>query len=254
MVTGARDTGKHAQTTAMHAQAMKGNGDMTQQATAEARIALRVDGSGPVTAETIAAVRAVCERVEDGSVDGPVLVHVAGAPGRDWADGLALALVNKWERELRRFECLPVGTVAIAEGECGGPALDALLATDYRIAAGPVRLTLSAASGAVWPGMALYRLVHQAASPAAVRRAVLFGTPLDTAAALSAQLVDEAAADLDAAVIAAKVLAGELSGAELAVRRRLLFEAGSAAFDEALGAHLAACDRMLRRVSAGAAA
>lgn len=234
---------------------MKGQREMTEQTSAtQPRLALRVDGARPVTAETLAALRGVCESVEDGGVPGPVLVHVSGAPARAWADGLALATVNKWERELRRFECLPVTTVAIAEGECGGPALDALLATDYRIAAGEVRLAMPAAGGAVWPGMALYRLVHQSAGPAAVRRAVLFGTALDTGAALAAQLLDERAADVDAAVAAAAALSAELAGAELAVRRRLMFEASTAAFEEALGAHLAACDRMLRRVAAEAAA
>jgi isomerase DpgB len=34
---------------------------------------------------------------------------------------------------------------------------------------------------------------------------------------------------------------------ELAVRRRLLLEAPSATFEDALGAHLAACDRLMRR-------
>jgi isomerase DpgB len=227
---------------------------MNQQTTGiDARIALYVDGAEPVTTRTMDAVRAVCEQVEDGAFEGPVVVLVSGAPDGGWAEGLALAQVNKWERVLRRLECLPVPTVAIAQGSCGGPALDALLATDYRIAAGPVRLAMPAASGAVWPGMALYRLVHQASSPAAARRAVLFGADLDTGTALDAQLLDEAAADLDEALAIVGKLVGGLSGEELAVRRRLLFEAGTTAFDEALGAHLAACDRMLRRVAADTA-
>jgi isomerase DpgB len=33
---------------------------------------------------------------------------------------------------------------------------------------------------------------------------------------------------------------------EISVRRRLLLQAGSASFDEALGAHLAASDRAIR--------
>ncbi|MEK8174877.1 hypothetical protein NKH77_54940 [Streptomyces sp. M19] len=41
---------------------------------------------------------------------------------------------------------------------------------------------------------------------------------------------------------------GRISDQELAVRRQLLLEAASVEYDEALGVHLAACDRELRRL------
>jgi isomerase DpgB len=44
------------------------------------------------------------------------------------------------------------------------------------------------------------------------------------------------------------VLVGRVSDRETALRRQLLIEAGSAGYDEALGIHLAACDRELRRL------
>lgn len=207
---------------------------------------LRVDGAAPLTTETVAALRALCDRVEDRG-DRLVLLHVSGAPGPGWADDLTVALVSRWERELRRLECLPATSVAVAHGDCGGAALDALLATDHRIAAGPARLVLPLVTGVTWPGMAVYRLTQQCADRSAVRRAVLHGTPLDTATALAGHLLDEVTDDVPAALAAAAARAAELPGAELAVRRRLLFEAATAGFDEALGVHLAACDRMLRR-------
>lgn len=210
---------------------------------------LRIDGAAPLTATTVAAVRALCDHAEERAGDGAVVLHVLGTPTGEWADDLTVALVNKWERQLRRLECLPVTTVAVASGDCGGPALDALLATDYRIAAGPVRLVVPTACGATWPGMAVYRLTQQAAGSTAVRSAVLFGQPLDTTTARSAHLIDELVDDVAAAVAIAAELAGRTSGSELAVRRRLMFEAATTSFEEALGVHLAACDRMLRQVA-----
>lgn len=212
---------------------------------------LRIDGAAPLTAAAVAAVKDLCDRAEQGGT-GAVVVHVSGTPTGEWADDLTVALVNKWERQLRRLECLPVTTIAVASGDCGGPALDALLATDYRIAAGPVRLVVPTAAGATWPGMAVYRLTQQAAGSTAVRGAVLFGRPLDTTTAHAAHLVDEVACDVPAALAVAAELAAGTSGSELAVRRRLMFEAATTSFEEALGVHLAACDRMLRQV-AGAA-
>jgi isomerase DpgB len=212
---------------------------------------LRIDGATPLTAGTVAAVRAACDRIEDRG-DAMVVIRVSGTPRGPWVGDLTVGLVSRWERELRRLECLPATSVAVAEGDCGGPALDALLATDYRIAAGPIRLVLPMADAAVWPGMALYRLTQQSSSPAAVRRAILFGTPVDLDTALASQLIDEVTDDVPAALSAAAGLAARISGPDLAVRRRLMFEAATAGFEEALGVHLAACDRLLRGLGAGA--
>jgi isomerase DpgB len=40
-------------------------------------------------------------------------------------------------------------------------------------------------------------------------------------------------------------------GADLAIRRQLVLEAANTAFEDALGVHLAACDRALRRAATG---
>jgi len=125
-------------------------------------------------------------------------------------------------------------------------ALDALLATDYRIADPAVRLLVSAAGGVTWPGLALYRLVRQA-GVAAVRRAVLLGQPISAAEAASLHLIDEVTDDTATALSAVPWALGP----EIAIRRQLMLDATTADFDDALGVHLAACDRELRRVAAG---
>ncbi len=209
-------------------------------------LTVRIDGSQPLTAESVAAIAAVCDRAEDGCGRSIVVVHVCGAPAGAWARDLSVALVSRWERGLRRLERLPATTIAVATGDCGGTALDALLATDYRIAAASVRLVVPVADGAAWPGMALYRLCHQAGA-GAVRRAVLFGAPIEAGDAIALRLIDELADDAAGALAAAGEFVGAFSGTELAIRRQLMLDAATVTFEDALGRHLAACDRALRR-------
>jgi isomerase DpgB len=213
--------------------------------TPAAELTIRIDGGQPVSPALIAALGSLCDRAEDRDQDAVVTLHLTGAPRELDVGGLTVALVSKWERALRRLERLPAATVALTDGDCGGTALDALLATDYRVATRSARLVFPVQVGAAWPGMALYRLAQQAGI-AAVRRVVLFGVPLEATDALAAGLVDELAGDPARALAAATELAGALSGAELAVRRQLLLSVPGTSFEDALGVHLAACDRTLR--------
>ncbi len=208
--------------------------------------ALELDGSEPLTPTLVKAVGALCDRTEDRGGHPVVAVHVTGAPDGGWAEGLDVMLVTKWERVLRRLERLPVATVAVARGDCGGTALEAFLAADVRVAAPDTRLLLPRDATATWPGMAGYRLVRLA-GVARIRRALLFGHPVRAAEALALGVVDEVTDDPAAAVSAVSELAGGLSGKEVAIRRQLMFDAATTGFEDALGAHLAACDRALRQ-------
>jgi isomerase DpgB len=100
--------------------------------------------------------------------------------------------------------------------------------------------------------MALYRLARQAGT-AAVRRAVLFGIPIEAGEALAMHLVDELTGNAVSALAAAADLARTRPGAELAIRRQLILEAPTVSFEDALGVHLAACDRALRQAATEAA-
>ncbi|RKT19027.1 (3,5-dihydroxycyclohex-3-enyl)acetyl-CoA dehydratase subunit B [Streptomyces sp. 1114.5] len=233
-------------------------------ATATDVVTLAIDGTQPLSAASVAAVAQACDRVQHGP-GARLVLRVAGTPGPGWTDGLTVGLVSKWERGLRLLERLPALTVAVADGDCGGTALDALLAADYRIATTTARLVMPVTTGGAsgtWPGMALYRLARQGAGVATVRRALLFGEPIDAFRARSVQLVDEVSDDVPGALSAALgrlgastgTPAGRLCGAELAIRRQLMFDAGTVSFEEALGVHLAACDRVLRRTADGGTA
>lgn len=211
-------------------------------------LVLRLDGGRPLSAASVGEVDDLCDRAEDHREPGPVTVHVTGVPPVGWAKELTVGLVSKWERAVRRFERLGRVTVAVASGDCAGTALDLLLAADVRIVAPGTRLLLSQVGGGTWPGMTLHRLTQQAGA-AGIRRTVLLGAPIEADRALALNLVDEVSDDPAAALADLVEAAGAVDGTEVAIRRQLVFEAGSTAFEDALGAHLAAADRALRRDS-----
>jgi isomerase DpgB len=209
-------------------------------------LVLRLDGSRPLSAASVEELADLCDRAEDHREAGPVTVHVTGVPFDGWAAGLTVGLVSKWERVVRRFERLGRVTVAVGSGDCAGTALDLLLAADVRIVAPGTRLLFSWAGGATWPGMTVYRLTQQAGA-AGIRRAVLLGVPIEADRALALNLVDEVSEDPATTLAELAEAACAMDGAETAIRRQLIFEAGSTTFEDALGAHLAAADRALRR-------
>ncbi|TNH28073.1 enoyl-CoA hydratase/isomerase family protein [Micromonospora orduensis] len=224
---------------------------MYAAAGARGDVELRIDGSQPLSRESVAAVEAACAAAESDRTTTVLPVRVTGTPGKDWTHGLDVALVSKWERALRRLERLNVTTVAVASGDCGGLALDVLLATDYRIATPDIRLSLLVDGEATWPGMALFRLAQQSSGPR-LRRAILFGAHLDASESVDLGIVDELTDDPATALTEAVEMVSGLSGRELAVRRQLMFDAATTSFEDALGRHLAACDRALRRSAATA--
>ncbi len=209
---------------------------------------LSVDGSRPL-AQLVASVNGLCDRVEDRADRTIVVLRLTATPPglRAWPGDVRIQEVSRWERAVRRLARLTAVNIAVAEGVCGGPALDLLLATDFRICAPDMRLLLPINDGHFWPGMSMYGLVQQLGI-ARARQIVLWSDEFAAEPARSIGLVDQVTADVPDAIHTATVLMGRVSDAELAVRRQLMFEATSANFEDALGVHLAACDRELRRL------
>lgn len=205
-----------------------------------------IDGTQPLSAAIVAALDAFIDLIEDAPADAIPVLEVTGAPTAIHADPPRIAIVNKWERLLRRLERLRRPTVAVVYGDCGGIAIEALLATDLRVAATDACLHLAAGPGAMWPGMGLYRLANQVGL-ASVRRSILFGSTVSAAEALARNLVDEVTDDVPAAIAGAVAMLETTVGQDVAVRRQLMLDATTTTFEEALGRHLAACDRLLRR-------
>jgi len=217
---------------------------------------LRIDTARPLSASLIDDLSGLCDRIEDiaDRADNPVVtLHLSdrdsAVPNLSWPGEVGIRLVNKWEQILRRLERLAAVTIAVAEDRCGGPALEVLLSCDYRIGTSGLRLKPPVYNGGLWPGMIVHRLANQLGSTRA-RHLVLFGSDVSATQAIQLGLIDDAVDDPATAVATvAKSVAG-LTGSELAIRRRLLLDATTTSFEEALGAHLAACDRALRRAQA----
>ncbi|MET7511597.1 enoyl-CoA-hydratase DpgB [Streptomyces albidoflavus] len=209
---------------------------------------LKVDVTRPLT-DLTAAVNALCDQVAERRATTVVVLELAATPVdfREWPGDVGIQAVNRWERAIRRLEKQAAVTVAVARGTCGGPALDLLLAADFRIGAPGLQLILPVNDGHFWPGMTLYRLV-QHLGVARARRIVLWGADLTLDKAAELGLVDQVSEDLEEALHTAAVLTGRISDRETAVRRQLLLEAVSSEYEDALGVHLAACDRELRRL------
>ncbi|MEV5161097.1 enoyl-CoA-hydratase DpgB [Streptomyces sp. NPDC053728] len=214
----------------------------------ELGILVRLDGASPLPALT-AALDEVSEQAGGLRERAVVVLRFTPAPlqPRAWPGAVSIQEVKRWERALRRMEQLDHVIIAVVEGTCGGPVLDLLLAADYRIAGPGLSLLLPVNEGHFWPGMTLYRLV-QHIGLARARRIVLWDSAIELHDATELGIVDQVSENLTEAVHTAAVLRGRLSDRETRIRRRLLEEAASAEYDDALGVHLAACDRELRRL------
>lgn len=215
-----------------------------------ARVYLKVDSNDSLSGALVTAVNEACDQIQDAAENVILVAHVGSQnEGEDrlTPGDMSINLVSRWERALRRVERLGAMTIAVVKGRCAGPALEMLLATDYRIGTRDARLGLQATPGEIWPSMAVYRLANQVGI-ARARRLVLFGTQVSATKALELGVLDEISDNVaDVLMIAVQLVSG-LEGTELAIRRRLLSDATTTSFEEALGAHLAACDRTLRRI------
>jgi isomerase DpgB len=208
---------------------------------------LEVDGAQPL-AELTAIVGAACDRIDARDTSSAIVLRLGMTrPDRgSWPGDVPIHAVNRWERTLRRLQRLAALVIAVADGTCGGPALELLLSADHRIATPRLVLVLPTSDGTFWPGMSIFWLV-QHLGVAAARQIVMWGQDIPAARALELGLVDQVTERLDESVRLAVSLMGRVPTSELAVRRQLLFEATSATYEDALGVHLAACDRELRR-------
>jgi isomerase DpgB len=201
--------------------------------------------------ELTAEVKSACEYVESAPTTAALVLRLTGVPADRgcWPGTVTVQEVSRWERAVRQMEHLTSVNIAVASGDCGGPALDLLLAADFRIAVADLVLVLPRNQGRFWPGMSMYRLVQHLGLPRA-RRMVLFDTEVSLARQKELGMIDEQHPDAPDAIRDMALNLASGAGQELALRRQLLLEAASAEYDEALGVHLAACDHEIRRLRA----
>jgi isomerase DpgB len=213
-------------------------------------VKVEIDGAGLLSNELATQLGDTVDQAEDLGPSTVMLVHVAGhvnpAALRPWPGRIDIQSVNKWERVLRRIERTALTTIALVEHTCSALALELLLVADRRLASGDFSMRYAIPGGDVWPGMALYRLSRQIGH-ARARKLFLDGTDITAALALELNIVDETVDHLASGVDRIAHLLKHAPVDDFAVRRRLMQDSLSTSFDDALGAHLAACDRALRR-------
>jgi isomerase DpgB len=210
-------------------------------------IRLEMDGTATLSTTLVQLLNDALNKAEDVGETALLLVEVIGsgdpAMSHRWPGEANIQAVNKWERALRRIERAASSTVVLAQKNCSGLALELLLVADRRLARSDLRIRMAAP--ATWPGMAMYRLVNQIGY-ARSRKLMLFGAELGVELARELDLVDEIVGHSDIETAATASLLEFARAGDVALRRRLLQDSLSCSFDEALGVHLAACDRALR--------
>jgi isomerase DpgB len=216
---------------------------------------LKLSGNEILSSELVLHLNQACDYME--ASRGPaLLIHIKGTPNpteeAQWWPGrghqVDIHLLTQWEQALRRVERLPSATVSATERQCGPFALEVLLSTDFRLASYDLNIRLQGPAGHVWPGMGLYRLANQVGA-ARSRRLSLFGANLSAIEAAQLGLIDEV---VDQVMPRATTFVQSLpkgTCADVAVRRRLLLDAIGSTFENALGSHLAACDRLMRQIA-----
>lgn len=213
-------------------------------------VALDVSEATALSAATIGEVDAACKAVDAISAGRALIVKITGSdcPGREphWPGDVGLQLISQWERALRKMERLDALTIAVATGHCSAMALDILMAADYRMGTSDVSLLLSSARAMIWPGMSLHRLVARVGLNKA-RRLLVSGGRLSVDDALDIGIFDEIVKAQEELRSRVEERVNSAANEGYSLRRLLLLEGATSTYEEALGLHLAACERELRR-------
>jgi isomerase DpgB len=216
-------------------------------ATNAARNLVSLSAASPVSATLVSALTDACNAVEDSEEEAALVVYLrgnsAGSADISWAgDNASVQLATSWERTLRRLEQLPCPIMAAADGICGAAALEILLCCDYRVATPNTCIRRDAASLA-WPGMLVYRMAKELGA-ARARSLLLRSEDISASDARAVGLLDAITADLGQQLT---VHVSQMRNPSvIPTFRRLLSESFSMTYEDALGIHLAACERFIR--------
>jgi len=213
----------------------------------------RVDGTSSLTSDLISTLTKTVDAAEDAGASAVLMLRIGESrpmtAASPWPGAVGVHLVSQWERLLRRLERLEATSVAVLQGRCSLLAMELLLVADHRLATQDCTVELRDSQGEVWPGMLLHRLVRHLGI-ALTRRLLLGDGPMSAHRGVELALIEQVIVDfgLTNAKIVEYLKLDRLR--DWPVHRRLLLDTAAMTFDDALGLHLAACDRTLRHTSA----
>jgi isomerase DpgB len=212
---------------------------------------ISVNGAESLSSALPGIVGSALDEAEDLGPATVVLVHVVGSirPSevKAWPGPVDLSTVSRWERVLRRLERAPSTTIAFLEHACSQVALELLMVADRRIASASFSILSGGPDEDIWPSMALYRLCRQIGE-SRTRQFLLDRTPLTADRAINLGIIDTIRHDAGHnSQPTAQQFLPYAPPSDYPVSRRLLQDCVMPGFDDSLGAHLAACDRTLRR-------
>jgi isomerase DpgB len=210
-----------------------------------------IDAKAPVYGELIDRLEEFLDAHEELRERPSVLIHILGHDHDHPEVRLeypTLPMQTKWERLVRRFELLDAFTAVVIEGACASIGIDLLLAADSRIGVRGFRVYQAVGRSAVWPSMSLYRVGRQIGLTRA--RKLLQGCGfIDADRAEKYELVDAIVPDSAEAFGYHNQLVLSSNIEDVAIYRRLVNESLQLPFEDAVGLHLAACERALRNAS-----
>lgn len=204
-----------------------------------------LDVTKPLSAAMVATISAACDRVEDDREGARFVLYLQGGSTRhadvSWpGEQASLQLVNSWERVLRRLEQFSHPTFGAADGWCNSAALEVLLCCDFRIATAGMCVRREPRNLA-WPGMFVYRLAKELGIAKA--RSLLRAKEIPAHDAASLGLVEIVTSNLDECV---EQLVRGCNAPAVSTMRTLLSESFATTYENAIGIHLAACDKFIR--------
>jgi isomerase DpgB len=212
-------------------------------------VRLTLTSPSELSFDLILKIASALDHAEDAGPSAYVEIEIRGAdhfvnPAL-WPGKTDVTTINKWEQLLRRIERMQTLSAVSIKGHCTAEALELLMVADYRCMVSESAVHLSTKGHDVWPGMMLYRLSNQIGYGKA-RRPILFGGML-TGEQLHQWGVVDTMTTTDAPFDVREWCIATTNPGDLPMRRRLLLDAVDLSYDEAFGAHLAACDRTLKR-------
>jgi isomerase DpgB len=205
-------------------------------------VLVEIDGAGLLTRRLTDQIVDAMDRLEDLGPHAVALFHVQGSVNPE----ACVDAVNKWERALSRVEAVRATTITFVERWCSGIALEILLVSDRRLAGPDFSMRCVGIGADLWPGMGLYRLSRQIGE-SRTRQFFLHAADVSADRCLDLAIVDEIVSESGNGTPVTAHASRYATFEDLPVWRRLLQESTSTPFNDALGAHLAACDRALRR-------